>query len=120
VTEEAAGPLHDGQHSVRLPWRIKGRRCRHFGHTVTGIGLLKTLRWTHLRLLVELSEQKTSLEIRIREMTPDQRRQYATELLAKARTMLPTYFNAKEAEYPVSTNGIREREAEADDGGDEV
>jgi hypothetical protein len=72
-------------------------------------------------LLVELSEQKTSLEIRIREMTPDQRRQYATELLAKARTMLPAYINANQAEYPVvSTNGIGEREAEADDGGGEV
>src|ERR1700722_18717281 len=35
---------------------------------------------THLRLLVELSEQKASLEIRIHEMTPDQRRRYATEL----------------------------------------
>jgi hypothetical protein len=34
VTEEAAGPLPDGQHSVQLPWRLKGRRCRHFGHTV--------------------------------------------------------------------------------------
>jgi hypothetical protein len=31
---------------------------------------------------VELSEQKTSLEIRIKEMTPEQRKQYAIELLA--------------------------------------
>jgi Terminase small subunit len=78
---------------------------------------------THLRLLVELSEQKTSLEIRIREMTPDQRKQYAIELLEKARKMLPVQINASPAEYAVvSTNGIgeREAEAEADDGGGEV
>jgi hypothetical protein len=80
---------------------------------------------THLRLLVELSEQKTSLEIRIREMTPDQRKQYAIELLEKARKMLPVQINVNQAEYSVvSTNGIGEREAEAeaeaDDSGGEV
>lgn len=54
---------------------------------------------THLRLLVELSEQKTSLEIRIREMTPDQRKQYAIELLDKARNMLPGHVAASDAEF---------------------
>jgi hypothetical protein len=75
---------------------------------------------THLRLLVELSEQKTSLEIRIREMTPDQRRQYVIELLAKARKMLSNKINADEAEYSVvSTNGIAPEEStERSDKGD--
>jgi pimeloyl-ACP methyl ester carboxylesterase len=33
MTEEAAERL-DGQHSVRSLSRMKGRRCRHLGHTV--------------------------------------------------------------------------------------
>jgi hypothetical protein len=68
---------------------------------------------THLRLLVELSEQKTSLEIRIREMTPDQRKQYAIELLAKARTMLPIQVSA--AEVGTEPVGIGSSVVEADE-----
>jgi Terminase small subunit len=68
---------------------------------------------THLRLLVELSEQKTSLEIRIREMTPDQRKQYAIELLDKARTMLPIQVIA--AEVGTEPMGIGSSVVEADE-----
>jgi hypothetical protein len=72
---------------------------------------------THLRLLVELSEQKTSLEIRIREMTPDQRKQYAIELLAKARNMLPIQVSAdRGSTEPV---GIGCKEVEADERSDD-
>lgn len=59
---------------------------------------------THLRLLAELREQRTSLEERIRQMTTEQRRQYAIELLGKARSMLPLQLN--EGEYEVLDNGI--------------
>lgn len=61
---------------------------------------------THLRLLAELREQRTSLEERIRQMTTEQRRQYAIELLGKARSMLPLQINATEAEYAVVDAGI--------------
>jgi hypothetical protein len=71
---------------------------------VGGWHKLAHLAATHLRLLVELSEQKTSLEIRIREMTPDQRKQYAIELLDKARNMLPGHINTAEADYQVVEN----------------
>lgn len=39
----------------------------------------------HLRLFAELSEQKTSLEIQIRDMTPDARRAYVASIFEKAR-----------------------------------
>jgi phage terminase small subunit len=51
----------------------------------------------HLRLLVELSEQKTSLEIRIREMTQEQRRELATDILQKARRFLNPTIIEQEA-----------------------
>jgi hypothetical protein len=75
---------------------------------------------THLRLLVELSEQKTSLEIRIREMTPDQRKQFAMELLTKARRMLPIRVNAEELEHIGHSRGsCMGGDIEADNSGDD-
>ena len=46
---------------------------------------------THLRLLAEFREQRTTLEEQIRAMTVAQRREFAVELIGKARAM----FTAK-------------------------